>query len=384
MRENAKTLFPRRESLLRKLAAALAAAVLTVSLCAGCGRGEEARRRAAAVRMADFILSLQGENGAIPDAADADTVNEDSNMEYALMALAAACRSTGRAEYLAGLERGIVWLARAEVLEGGPWDGSWWYVYDRDGGRLPAPPETGAADIRGVDSTSALFVYLLYLDQQCAGSRALADRYRAHAAAALDFLLTKSRTEAGFTAGFFEKDGAGVWRRCGCCYAADQGDVWLGLQAGALLYGNAEYAQAADLLREKVPEVFFSGARRRYCAGVEDGRQDWSEQGFAPIQSQGFLPWLWGDTEQNRASVGWLRERMAEVRPEEYFLSAAFLGLGEQGLGGAFSDSAAAWLLENGLDPASGGVYDSPRDHTETVNTAAFCALALLGCPTGF
>jgi hypothetical protein len=44
--------------------------------------------------MEDFILSLQNAAGAIPDQPGASTVNEDSNMEYALIALGAAYSAT--------------------------------------------------------------------------------------------------------------------------------------------------------------------------------------------------------------------------------------------------------------------------------------------------
>jgi len=366
----------------RGLAVLLAVCLLACGLGAGGGRAERDRRRAAAVRMADFILARQRENGAVADAADADTVNEDSNMEYALIALAAAYRRTGAPRYLSGLERGIAWLAAAETMDGGSWTGSWRYRYDSGGAPLPAPDGCGAADVRGVDATGALFVYLLYLHRQCAGTAALAAAYRDHAAAALRFLLTRSRTAAGFFASSFRQDGSGAWRRWDCCYAADQGDVWLGLRAGALLYGDEACAQAADFLRREVPRAFFSAARGRYCTALEDGQQDWSAQGFDPIQSQGFLPWLWGGTAPNRAAVRWLRRRMDEGRPDEYSLTAAFLALGERGLG-APSGRAAAWLLANGWDRDSGGVFDARSDRTETVNTAAFGVLALLDWPAG-
>ena len=366
---------------LRAAAAVLALCTAAALFFSGCGGVGESRRRAAAADMADFILNLQQQDGAIPDAPGADTVNEDSNMEYALAALAAAYRSTGDGRYLTGLERGIAWLAGVQELEG-PWRGSWRFRYDRSGRPLRTAAG-GASDIRGVGATSALFVYLLYLDGQCTGSAALAERYRENAAAALEFLLTKSRTEDGFMASSFIQDEAGRWSRYDCCYSADQADAWLGLQAGARLYKKDEYGRAADFLREKTPEAFFSGAYHRYCVCVEDGRQDWSEDGFAPIQSQGYLPWVWGGTAQNREAVGWLREKLEKTRPEAYSLTAAFLGLGEQGLGGALSNRDSAWLIGQEMD-ASGGVYDAPSDHTQTVNVAAFCALALFGQPTGF
>jgi len=371
------------KSLLRAAAAVLSVCIAASLLCTGCARSGEDRRFAAAVKMADFILALQREDGAIPDSAEAGTVNEDSNMEYALTALAAAYQNTGEEKYLSGLERGISWLADAEVMENGPWKGSWWYLYDLSGSPLKTGKDGEAEGVRGVDATSALFVYLLFLDRKCTGNDTLAKRYRANAAAALDFVLTKSMTDDGFAASSFHLDEHGVWSRYECCYSADQGDVWLGLRAGALLYGDDDCAKAADLLKEKVPEIFFSADRHRYCTCIEDGRQDWSEDGFAPVQSQGFLPWMWGDTQQNREALAWLSKRMRGDLSEEFFLSAAFLLLGEQGTGTEPSAEARAWLLENGVDADSGGVYDSPRDSTETVNVAAFCALALFGSPAG-
>lgn len=365
----------------RRAAAVLLVGALAAGLFAGCAPVGPARRRAAALKMADWLLALQCENGAIPDAAGADSVNEDSNMEYALIALAAAYQASGQEKYRAGLAAGVAWLAAAQVTDAGPWRGSWWYRYTPAGSPLASPQADGTADVRGVDATSALFVYLLYLDQTCGGTAA--DDYRENAAAALDFVLTQSRTSAGFFAGSFLQDAAGRWSRADCCYAADQGDVWLGLRAGALLYGGETDAQAADFLQKNVPAAFFSAARGRYCLGLADGRQDWSDTGFGAVQCQGFLPWLWGATPQNRAAVNWLRQKRAAAPAGGYSLTAAFLLLGEQGIGAASSAQSAAWLCTQELDAQTGGVYDSPADRTETVNVAAFCILALLAWPAG-
>src|SRR6267143_3965109 len=57
-----------------------------------------------ALRMAEFILSLQNAAGAIPDRPGATTVNEDSNMEYAPSALGAAYAATKDSRYKDGLE----------------------------------------------------------------------------------------------------------------------------------------------------------------------------------------------------------------------------------------------------------------------------------------
>jgi len=66
-----------------------------------------------ALRMADFILSLQNASGAIPDERGAITVNEDSNMEYALIGLGAAYGASKDVKYLNGLEKGSSGLPTA-------------------------------------------------------------------------------------------------------------------------------------------------------------------------------------------------------------------------------------------------------------------------------
>ncbi len=115
-----------------------------------------------AVRMADFILLLQNAGGAIPDEKGVITVNQDSNMEYALIGLGAAYAATKDRKYLDGLERGIKWLAEREEMSDPRWTGSWYYVYSANPpyAKIPTSPGTGITDARGVDATSTLFAYL--------------------------------------------------------------------------------------------------------------------------------------------------------------------------------------------------------------------------------
>src|SRR5205807_6028683 len=82
-----------------------------------------------ALRMADFILSLQNAGGAIPDEKGVLTVNQDSNMEYALIGLGAAYAATKDHKYLEGLEKGIKWLAEREEMTDANWKGSWYYGF---------------------------------------------------------------------------------------------------------------------------------------------------------------------------------------------------------------------------------------------------------------
>lgn len=116
--------------------------------------------RVEAFRMADFILSLGETDGAIVDELGGAKVNEDLNMEYALIGIGAAYASSKQDKYLEGLERGIKWLADREEMSDPRWKGSWYFVYSaRTGPHLPSSPGPGMTDGRGVDATSALFTY---------------------------------------------------------------------------------------------------------------------------------------------------------------------------------------------------------------------------------
>jgi hypothetical protein len=117
----------------------------------------------AALHIADYLLSQQDTHGAIPDAPGWDTVNQDSNMEYALIGLAAAYEYSRDPRYLIALEKGIRWLAAREDITDPLWRGSWFYAYASTPPYAPisVPLSDDILGVRGVDATSALFVYLL-------------------------------------------------------------------------------------------------------------------------------------------------------------------------------------------------------------------------------
>ena len=359
----------------------LALAVLLSA--AGCAAGER-RSRGAALKAADFILSLQKKNGAICESPENQTVNEDSDMEYALMGLGAAYQTSGRRKYLTGLERGIRFLAARQETGCSQWSGSWWYLYDADGRHIPARQGARVADVRGVDTACALFIYLLDLDRRCAGASGVWKEYEDNGRAALKFLLQKSRDGDGLTWSSFQKDAAGRWGIYRCKYAADQGDVWLAYRASARLYGG-EYRRLAEELRTKIFQTFFDRRHARYCVSVDSGgNRDWSIEDFSPVQSQGYLPWLLGDAPQNRAAVSWMESKVTadgslRCFPGDpaYTLSAALLCMGDRGIGGETPGKTVSWLKTT-QDSKTGGVYDSLTERTETCNAAGFYVMALL------
>jgi len=340
-----------------------------------------------ALRMADFILSLQNAAGAIPDRPGATTVNEDSNMEYALIALGAAYAATKDSRYKDCLERGIRWLAEREEMTDPLWKGSWRYVYSATPPYAPIPtsPGAGITDVRGVDATSTLFVYLLYLDQKITGSHTLVRTYAANAQAALDFVIKHNLDKDGFSWSSWQQHASdGQWHLYAFKYSADQGDVYLGMQAGSLLYHSSEYQRVARFLKENTPLRFFSKTTGRYGLGLnQKGVLDPTPYVFA----QGYLPWMWGNTLQNRQALAWLRSRVrsdgSPIEPDgkpAFSLSAAVLGMAAAALKQPEPLKSFQWLRAKPYDPASGGVHETADPKSgEYDNVAGFCAIGLLG-----
>jgi hypothetical protein len=340
-----------------------------------------------ALRIADFILSLQNAVGAIPDQPGVITVNEDSNMEYALIALGAAYAATKDVRYRDGLERGIQWLAAREEMTDPRWKGSWWYVYSANPPFQPIPtsPGDGVTDVRGVDATSALFVYLLYLDQKVTGSDTLVKTYAPNAKTALDFVTRHNLDKDGLSRSSWQLHASdGRWHFFSFKYSADQGDVYLGMHAGALLYHVDEYERIARSLRKSTMQQLFVKTQGRYGLGInENGVFDPAPYVFA----QGYLAWMWGDTPQNRQALAWLRSKVgpdgslveAKGKPAES-LSVAMLGMAAAALRQPQPQKSLQWLATTPYDRATGGVHDTANPKTpEYNNVAGFCAIGLLG-----
>ncbi|WER48366.1 hypothetical protein CupriaWKF_26625 [Cupriavidus sp. WKF15] len=348
------------------------------------------QQRAVALQIAGFILAQQDVNGAIPDEAGADTVNTDSNMEYALIGLAAAYGNTRDPKYLTGLEKGIAWLAAREEMTDPGWKGSWRYVYSIKSPYNPVPtsPGAGIADVRGVDATSALFVYLLYQHQQLTGSSALVSRYSANARAALDFILAKNINPSGFSGSSWQlPDGSSTWEFWPYEYAADQGDVYLGMNAGALLFpDNQQYASKAAFLKANVPTQFYLNNQQRYAIGRDPGSPLDTDMEIDAIFPQGYLPWVFGANAQSTGSVQWLINQTqadgsirAPATDPAYALSNVVLMLGAGALGIQPPSTTLPWILNNVLDPQTYGIHDFPGSPDQETNVSGFAVAALLG-----
>lgn len=375
-----------------------AASMKTDTLTDPASRARDARK------IADFILSLQNTDGAIVDAAGWTSCNTDSTMMYALMGLGAAYEAFGDARYLEGLEKGISWLAGIQTMDDSIWRGSFPYSAEPDGTPIAAAEGTDIADIRGVGATSALFVHLLQLDRTLNPASPLPTEYRENAIAALDFLLDRNRLPSGFFCSSWQKDEAGTWTRLEVCYAADQADDWLGLAAGARLYGLARFSKAATELDSTVHDRFWLDSERRYAVCIdESGVPDSSADGFEAEFPQGYLPLVFGNNMKSRMSLTWLFDRMSGARQagsraagQRYAISAALL------LSGGVADEDKYQVLQHEDDKSSvgpteagllqmeswlrrvcmksdGGVLDDGKPDSPCFgNVAAFSLIALL------
>jgi hypothetical protein len=283
---------------------------------------------ATGLKVAGYLLKQQNADGMIPDEPGSQIVNQDSNMEYALIGLAAAYRQSRDVRYLNGLERGIVWLAEREEMTDPDWCGSWRYTYSTTPPYSPVPvsPGPGIADVRGVDSTSALFVYLLYLDKTLTGADTLSSLYGPNARASLDFILAHNQGADGFFDSSRQKwESDGQWHLWAFRYSADQADDYLGVRAGWILYGDGRYSQSAKLLKFRAPVKFFSTRLHRYALGMdEDGTLDPNLDGFDGVFPQGHLPWVFGANIGNSSSYQWL---MRCARVERSYVFKATLNM---------------------------------------------------------
>lgn len=342
--------------------------------------------------MADFILSLQKAGGAIPDEKGVVTVNQDSNMEYALIGLGAAYAATRDRKYLEGLENGIKWLAEREEMSDPRWKGSWYYVYSANSpyAEIPTSPGAGISDARGVDATSALFAYLLYLDERLSANNTLVQRYGTNARAGLDFVINHNLDSDGFSRSSWHLYASDhQWHLYAEKYSADQGDVYLGMHAGELLFHDAKYAQVAQFLRAKTPAQLFSSSQQRYGLGIhEDGKLDTSDDGNSAAFSQGYLSWMWGDSAQNRAALRWLQAKIGSdgsivsvPGKPAYSLNVAMLALAQKSLGQPAPSKSLRWLVNTTYDRETGGVRRSPdaADKHELNNETSFILLGYLG-----
>jgi hypothetical protein len=349
------------------------------------------RYSTSALLIADYLLNQQNADGAIPDVPNGESVNMDSNMEYALMGLAAAYQHSRDPRYLAALEKGIRWLAAREEMSDPKWRGSWFYAYSATPPYDPLPTSPGdpaITDVRGVGATSALFVYLLYLHSTLSGSNTLAEEYETHARAALDFVLDRNQSAEGFFYSSWQKWASdGEWHLWPFRYTADQADVYLGMQAGWILYAETRYRDVAAHLRSQVPVTFFDSSRSRYALGLyEDGSFESALEGFNGIFPQGYLAWVFGEHPSNRAAFNWLTScvqtdgsLVCYPGDPRFSLSVSLYAMSAIALGEQFPTRSADWLIENTFDEQDGGVRDTLDPNSEKYpNVAGFTVIAFL------
>lgn len=368
------------------------AGTLLLALTFTAGASIAASHQDTALQAAQFLLRLQNADGGIPDKPGGDRVNEDSNMEYALIGFGAAYQATGDHRYLQALEKGIRWLAAREEMTDSFWRGSWRLVYSSipPYAPVPAPPGAGVVDARGVGATSALFVYLIHLHQRLSGQTSLAVELAANAKAALDFVIARNRAADGFFYSSWQQARpGGPWQLWPYQYSADQGDVYLGMRAGGLLYDDPahRYHAIADFLQNNAPTRFFNKRAQRYGLGRDtDSSLDMSFDGFDGIFPQGYLPWIWGNIPQNAAAYGWLKSKAAadgsivNGAGPVYTLGAAVTLMAAEGIAVDPNPATRSWLVAVPYDPKSGGFRDTASVSSPLYsNVAGLSIIGLLG-----
>ncbi len=326
------------------------------------------------LEVADYLLSQQDADGAIPDAPGWTSCNIDSNMEYALIGLAAAYQYSGDDRYLVGLEKGIGWLAAREEMSDPDWIGSWRYAYRSQPPYEPmvVPMGPNIDDVRGVDATSGLFAYLVYLHVQLSGDTRLRDQYEENVVAALDFVLDHNRADDGYFLSSWQQRGD-EWRLWRFEYSADQADVYLGLQAGALLYREDRFTQAAQHLESGVATTFFGTNEGRFAIGRDEGGQlEFAFEGFNGIFPQGYVTWVVGESTGGQQAWSWLATCEAPDGSlscydddPTYALTFAVYAMAATALDEPFPTHALDWFEANLQDPSDGGVRDTARPQSE-------------------
>lgn len=275
------------------------------------------------------------------------------------------------------------------------WRGSWFYAYSSAPPYAPlptSPDDPAITDVRGVDATSALFVYLLYLHSAVSGSNALAMEYEDNARAALDFVLEHNQSADGFFYSSWQKwADDGRWHLWTFRYAADQGDVYLGMQAGCLLYNEPRACQSADFLKANTAAAFFDTVQGRYVLGMyEDGSLETEMEGFNGIFPQGYLAWVFGDNPANQSAYDWLNacvqsdgSRACFPDDPRYSLSAIIFAMSASSLNQPLPTPSLDWLLAIAYDSTDGGVRDTADPASEKFsNVAGFAIVALLQSPS--
>jgi hypothetical protein len=238
-----------------------------------------------------------------------------------------------------------------------------------------------------VDATSALFVYLIYLHSKLSGSNSLAIKYELNAKAALDFILSHNISQEGYFYSSWQKwifdNKWHLWR---FCYTADQADVYLGLQAGWLLYGDQAYKTSAAKLKENVCSRFFSVSEDRYALGLEGGSLSFDFEGFNGTFPQGYLPWVFGRNSENETAYAWLNNCVQQdgslicyENDPRFTLSAALYALAASSLNYPQPEKSLSWILDTTFDSDDGGIRDSAEPDSEKfINVAGFTIMAML------
>ncbi|MBM3437488.1 MAG: T9SS type A sorting domain-containing protein, partial [Bacteroidetes bacterium] len=238
---------------------------------------------------------------------------------------------------------------------------------------------------------------LLYLHYKITGSKSLVNLYETNAKAALDFVVNHNLDTDGYSWSSWQKwISDGQWHLWKYKYTADQGDVWLGLKAGALLYDTDKYGPYANFIEMNAPKDFYCTSKGRFCKGIDDfGVKDWALDGFDGIFPNGYLPWMWCSGVETEGAYNWLKSYVqtdGSIKIDsgpKYALSVSVYGMASANLKHTQPTSSFQWLNRTPsagpFDNISGGVHDLPTSGSSLYsNVTGFSLISLMGWVPGF
>jgi len=233
--------------------------------------GIDATYKPQIIKAADYIVSIQNSDGAIPDAHDSGWFNNDNTMGYTITSLYFAYLESKDNRYRDAMKKALAWQASVQDSSG-----LWHIAYKKNsrGTYVPStPPEytrDSIDDIKSIDAIQSFFVYNLWLYSQIARDDDFARIKSESARMAIDALILNNRDENGrfFYSSWQLK--RGNWRRLNYKYAMGQGDVFVGLIGAWHLLGDRKYFDYANTIRNSFDSAFWDPAHGRYANAIDE------------------------------------------------------------------------------------------------------------------
>ncbi len=144
-------------------------------------------------------------------------------------------------------------------------------------------------------------------------------------------------------------------------------------------------------MKEKIGSTFFDPALERYALGLdEDGDRELEFEEFNGIFPQGYIPWIFGKSNENNIAFEWLAmceqvdgSLSCHSEDPKYSASVAVYALAASSLQHPSPTKALDWLIAHTYDSEDGGIRDTIASDSEKFsNVAGFVVTSFLRFPT--